>query len=178
MLNREYLQDAKESILKFEKIVLPFIKETNFIKGTFVHIEKATVDKYKDLTKEFDMHSSIDLFNVRPKGIIGLSLRIQGGYYNSFTIRKSRLSNNETEYVKIGRAIKNKGKYIYPYYMMQCYINNGKLCSIGFAKTKDILKCIDKKKYILNHDEKSDFYPVFWKDMKDKGFKVKTKIIN
>ncbi|MBA7543402.1 hypothetical protein ES705_35733 [subsurface metagenome] len=125
--------------------------------------------------------SGIDIWQVENKnGIIGIANRIEwtDKDWASFTIRKKLESGYETEYQKRVRALKSNGKYIYPYIAIQSYIERprrqGKLISMGMGHTKDIIKMIDEGrcKIRTNPKDKTEFYAVFWKAMKECSFKV------
>lgn len=160
-----------------------------------VKVESVT-DSY--FAKLLDQESGIDAWQVHVCGIRGLSSRVQAEPplcrpaeypYNTFTIRMSRDSGVETEYVKRKRAIESGEKWLYPYLHCQAYVDKkkaGKLLSVALAKMKDIIEFIDKRHCQFNKADNATFAVIHWEDywidrgrgkekknMKDLGYKIK-----
>ena len=120
------------------------------------------------------MYSSIDAWHIKttnPVGICGISSRIQemvdqmakNNPWNTFTIRKSRDTGNETEYSKLIRFIDSR-EWIHPSFHIQAYVNLNwdKLYSFAIAYTKDILKKIKDGEFTEKHYDNANFYAIKW----------------
>ncbi len=180
-MNKDFIKNLSDSAYDTRRLILPKIKELEWLKGEFTQMEVSVDKDFKKLAHDFDSLSGIDIWQVENKsGIIGIANRIQWTDKNwaSFTIRAKRESGYETEYQKRVRALKSNGKYIYPYITIQSYIEEprreGKLISMGMGFTKDIIIMIKKGKYKIriNPIDKTEFYAVFWKEMEECSFKV------
>jgi len=147
------------------KLVYPQIQELGWIKGKLYNIENNPDNTLKML----DTKSSIDGFISKSRGSIPISTRCQYGIsYSTFTVRRSLTSGEKTEYDKVSYAI-NHPEYIYPYLYIHAYLtskNNGKLISIGMAKTKDIYDFINKDKWRYAPGGNT-FYYIDWKILKE-----------
>ena len=113
-------------------------------------------------------------FNNREKWIRGLACRVQWGTtdWQSFTIRKSRISGTKTEYEKRLDALTNGRGFLFPPLTVQAYLKQrrmGPVMSIGIAKTVNIMRWIhchrDEVKVQTNPIDGTEFYVVFWRDI-------------
>lgn len=161
-----------------DKSVGAFLK---YIKPVLV--EKLMADKIeivegdiKELTNDWDVIAGIDYWFINnKKGIRGIASRIQfncSKSWNTFTIRKSKLSGAKTEYQKRKEAIEND--WLYPYWVIQGYLDkNGSLLSFALARTKDVIKMIDNGFCETNvNPDGTVFYVVYWENMKDLKYKI------
>lgn len=182
-MSKDFIINISDSVYDTKRLVLPKIKELEWLEGEFTQLEITTDEYFKELAHDFDTLSGIDIWQVEDKnGITGIANRVQWVDRNwkwaSFTIRKKLKSGHETEYQKRVRALKSNGKYIYPYITIQSYIEKprrqGKLISMGMGFTEDIIKMIDEGrcKIRINPKDETEFYICFWKKMEERGFEV------
>ena len=179
-MNNDVKKDLNDSILAFENLVLPIIESKNMINGNFISIEKITHSFEEDIATHFDKLSSIDLFRIKiDEGISGIASRVQFGKkaYNTFTIRKNRVSGALTELDKI---IKNyhSGKYFYPHLYIHSYISNrenGEVLSFAIVETKTLIELYEKNIYNIkiNRYDGNEFICFDWNDILKKGYKIK-----
>lgn len=135
-----------------------------------------------DVLKMLDLTCGIDYYHVYSDGLVrGIASRwqtIRKGQpiWNTFTIRKERESGADTEYKKRKHAIEKGGEY--PYLTMQGYVDESdELLSVGFARTADIIECIDKNLASTQHTGYSQhgqasFYVIKWDVMIANGYTV------
>jgi hypothetical protein len=144
---------------------------------------KAVEGSQEEICLMLDRTCGIDYFQIYPKtGLIwGIGSRFQKTYgkpFNTFTVRRSRESGAETEFIKRLYAIKHN--CIYPQLTMQGYYSDktGEILSLAIAKTKDIMQYIlDNKQNIkvqYTHEDKigqASFFIVNWQDFMKQGYK-------
>jgi len=176
------LDDFEASLTKsskaFIKLVEPLLK--NRIGGEFEVVEGVTV---KRLAQILDVFAGIDIWHFdKENGVRGIASRIQFNQYkrwDSFTIRKERVSTTRTEFEKLNYAMNND--YAYPNLFLQAYIEDENLVSFALAKTRDIIKIINEgkenedfeiKKTNTNQLGQSWFYVVYWERMKQLGYDI------
>ena len=132
-------KDLRKSAKDFKLVVWPKVKHW-FGEGDLTPVEAVTES---GMAQMLDMYSGIDAWYIEKEtGIRGIGSRVQWGKkrWNTFTIRKKRDSGTRTEYAKLINAIEND--WLYPYWFIQAYINNGELLTAGLAKTSDIINYI------------------------------------
>ena len=177
MLVRKPDSDLKDSAYDFLKVVFPAMVEQGFLSGELIPVESVTTS---EMTRRLDMLSGIDSWAIKePDGITGIASRVQWGWkpFNTFTIRKSRLSGVSTELEKRQRAIESNGQYLYPYWTVQAYLTqvHGQLLTIGMARTMDVVEIITK--YPNKERPTKDGGAVFgyceWDMMQFEGYDVK-----
>jgi len=156
------------------ELVYPQIQKLGWIKGELYSIENNPDDTLKML----DTRSAIDGFILESNGSIPISTRCQyGTSYSTFTIRRSLRSGKKTEYDKVSYAINHPG-YTYPHFYIHAYLTskyNGKLISMGMARTKDIYPLISEDN-INSAPDGNTFYFVRWDALTANGKKCRTKI--
>ncbi len=166
--------DLTDSAHDFQQLVYPKLIERGFLVGRLELIEAATEER---VAKLLDTLTGMDSWLIEDgKGIVGLASRVQWGTstWDSFTVRKERLTGSQTEFAKRRIALKSDGKYLYPYYTCQAYISErriGEILSLGIAKTKDIFEFIEKG---LATENKSDnpFFVIAWGDFKTSNYEI------
>lgn len=169
-INKEMLLTAHN----MEKIVYPQIKkELKWFRRSTLY----SIENNKDNTLQMlDTRCAIDGYIFKSDGAIPIATRCQYGEksWSTFTIRRSLLSGSETEYDKVSNAI-NKQLYTRPQLSIHAYLtrrNNGKLISVGIAKTEDIFSLINKNKW-RHVSDGNTFYYVSWDDLETAGKKIK-----
>ena len=173
-MNNAVKKKMSKSIYDFERIVKPKLAKSELVEGNIISIEKATLEKYKNLISSFDILAGIDAWIINTsKGIQGLASRIQWRTKNweTFTIRFKLPTGNETEYHKRLRAIET-GEYLYPFYTVQAYIDiprTGNLLGMAVAKTAHIFDMIKAGKCgeRPNPEDGVRFKWVDWKEMQN-----------
>ena len=160
MNHQQQQQYAIEYFVKFLK--MPVIESLEA--QSIIQIE----GEFKQLLESLDIYGGFDWWVKFDKGIRGLASRIQWveKSWDTWTIRKSKLSGNKTEYQKRTDAI--AFEYLYPYYTLQAYIteDGGKLLSYAIAKTKDVISHI-KEDQVRGQSDGTKFYYVKWEDVKN-----------
>ena len=122
-----------------------------------------------DIAKDLDILCGIDIWQtINGAGARGIASRVQARKNNNnwrtFTIRKSRNGNEETEYKKRKLAI-DTGKFIYPYLTCQSYFADDRdLIGCGVARTVDIFNAITDKTPTRSFDN-AVFYYVSYDDI-------------
>lgn len=163
-IENNFEKQSSHSYLDAKNIVYPKIFELKFLTG---HIKSIETYDHRELIKQFDLKAGMDAILINKNDIQPISNRIQWGCnYRTFTIRWKKLNEYKTEYDKFKYAIDNDG--FLPTYMIQSYIINGKLVSIGIAKLKDIMAMVNFKKYKRNKQDGTLFLIVNWDDLKGK----------
>lgn len=159
-MSSNYAIDLSRSKKAFQGLVWPELNK--FLKGK-LDIVEGSQDK-----RDFDMdtQSGVDYWWVENgAGRTGLSSRVQaddgrrGFPYNTFTIRRSRITGTRTEYQKLVEARKNRR--LYPALMIQSYItawDDGELISFALAYTDSILDYIAKGKAGIKPTSNADFF--------------------
>ena len=157
----------------------PIIKRLlNCVTGEILDVE----NQNNIVCQHLDQQCGID-YLVHFEGLTnGLAWRAQQedpflGPFNSFTIRKERESGAMTEFEKRKKSIEMSA--LYPYYTAQAFYGcrNKELKTLGIARTKDIIECIEKGLCSVNETGKAQigqakFYTVWWKVMKKNGYQV------
>ena len=175
-----FAEDLSDSAFDFLRVVYPKLIELKFIEGEIIPIESNVAER---LMRQFDILAGIDIWQLQTgKGIRGIANRIQWCQkaWNTFTIRKLRVSGTETEYEKRKRAMQDEG-WLYPYFTIQSYITErrkGDLIALAIAKTEDILYMIEQK-YCwenINPQDGNTFICVSWDKMHEMGYSIKTYI--
>ena len=173
-------KSIKQSSLAFEKYVWPMIKES--IGGGEIMAVEGVYDN--DMAKKLDTISGIDIWQIvdNQKGIRGIANRIQptGRSWDTFTVRRSLKSGNETEYHKRIRALMHPELgYLYPQITIQAYMNKGynpPILSAGLIRTKDLFDALIQN--ITSCEVKTveggnTMFVVKWGDLINLGYNVK-----
>lgn len=167
-----------ESMDAFVKLAQPLLLE--HFNGGIMH-PIYDYDEYR--LQLLDTHAGIDFLHELPdkQGVRGIAMRMQKGYYTTFTIRyQLAKSNGITEYEKRLRAIVNDD-ILKPCYTVQGYYDdkNYELLALAYIKTRDLIRAISTDacpvKIKSNTDDNggNKFYVVDWLDLLFKGFDVK-----
>lgn len=90
--------------------------------------------------------------------------------YNSFTIRAIRDSGVKTELDKLRES--NDGNTVGPTHHLQAYFTGTTLDSAAVAKTKDILKALDRFGLQLNRTTNAAFAVAYWDQMEEAGMRI------
>jgi hypothetical protein len=135
-------QNISKSSKAFGDYVWPIIKNV-LGGGRIIPVEGMATN---DMAQTLDRLSGIDAWQVvgNEEGIRGIASRVQpsGKCWGTFTIRRSIVSGNETEYHKRIRAIfyPDKG-LLFPTITIQAYVNKDyqqPVYGVGVIKTKDL----------------------------------------
>ena len=138
--------------------------------------------KNEEVCNHLDKTCGIDYFVVHTTtglthGVAWRAQKVHDTPYDTFTVRKSRKSGAPTEYEKRKRAIEKNG--IYPYYVMQCYVDEvtGDILSMALTTTKDIIDFIENKSpqvKTTGSDKigQAEFYVIPWLDMLFCGYNI------
>ena len=153
-------KDLAWSKWSFQNLIWPELN--NYLAGKLDPIEGS--DQTRDL--DIDRQSGVDYWWVEEgAGRTAISSRVQandgrkGFPYNTFTIRRSRLTGTKTEYQKLKDARENRR--LYPAMTVQGYISektNGSLISFALAYTDKILDYIDNGLASINNTSNADFF--------------------
>lgn len=107
----------------------------------------------------------------------GLCWRCQPDAWDTFTVRKYRVTDAETEFKKRLEAIEKNS--IRPHYWAQAYIVDNKIHSLALIQADDLILYIKnnpnvKTRWTGNTQEgKAEFYYVPFKEMAFKGYKMR-----
>jgi len=145
----------------------------------------------QEILKQLDYTCGIDYYVISKSSGAGVSLSWRAikykktqypnrGVYNAFSLRQKR--NNGTPEEKC-ELYKRKHSIqlgsTSPDYMAQLHydpLDNDSLLSLAIAKTKDVYEAFDKGLYREcnpnNKNKEVYFFDVFWKKMKENGYKV------
>jgi hypothetical protein len=157
----------KKSVFYFDNLIKPILLEW----GGFGSIQSIEANIELEIASLLDATAGIDVFFSDTTGMGGLASRIQSGCvksWDTFTVRKSRESGAKTEFDKRKDALRSNGKYIYPYYTLQAYIDkDDNLLSMAVVCTRDLIELIDMGEYRVNHTGavqigQAEFYIVDW----------------
>ena len=157
--------DLNQSVRALAKIRDKELKQ--IISGEIFSIENSD----NEILIMLDQTSGIDYIRKDNMGLQGIAARVQFGYtYNTFTIRKTRHSGNETEYKKRVKQIENG--YFYPAFTMQAYFDNRKdmnLWSIAITRTIDLYSFIEEfPESVRTNWSDNEFMIVSWDEYKEK----------
>ena len=183
-----YARDLGDSAHDFTHIVWPQLKAVGWLTGIMMPVEAVTDDAMKEY---LDRLAGIDLWVINDdKGITGLASRIQWGAraWNSFTVRRTRVTGAATEWEKRRTAMASQGQYIYPYWSCQAYItvrpnrvngrlaSCGQLLSMGLARTEDIFDYLEHAQvaHRETHSDGNTFFVAWWNQMQGAGYCVNT----
>lgn len=132
----------------------------------------------QDVAEALDITAGMDLLLKQSNGgVIGIASRIQPGKdWQTFTVRRSIGDSSNTEYAKRKYSIAND--CLYPQIALQAYVNHETgITSMGIAKTKDIIACIDAgrcttKEVFEDGYKPATMFVVRWWDMIRLGLDV------
>ena len=165
----------RKSSKQFEELCIPELK--NLTGCEFMCIEGNHNIKSQ---KMLDIMAGIDSWMYKEEyGVIGIASRIQKGMnWETFTVRKSRVSGVKTEFDKVSKAIENGT--IYPLYTVQAYVKNNEIEGMAICITKSLYQLIKDGKYKKrqtgpNQDGQACFYAVKWSDFKPGEISIFTK---
>ena len=162
------------SAMAFRDLVWPVLSDR--LDGRIVQVEELALKDRQSVQFRFahdlDAISGIDVWQIIDNfGIRGIASRMQvidtTKYkpFNTFTVRKERMSGYPTEYDKRKNAIDNG--WLYPYWTMQGYVTQkfgGELISFALAKTVDVIERCDENQVRSNGSDRTPFYYVYWGD--------------
>lgn len=155
-------RDLDLSMSQFDELIRPVLPQL-FGSCEFIRTEGSP----EEIAKILDQNIGIDGLIKKGSVYYGLGSRIQSGsgVWNTFTIRKSRVSGHITELEKLRRAIKNDA--MRPHFTMHAYVTNNELKSIGVVRTRDLVEYIDNHecKTRFAYDGKAEFVYVNWGDI-------------
>lgn len=120
-----------QAIADFREFIAPSF--TRQYGGDFISTELAD----ERLAKALDMTAGIDCVYESKSGLIGVALRIQRCHnYRTFTIRARRDSGTKTELGKRSKSF--GGRYLYPGWTLQGYVDGGALVGAAIVGTADL----------------------------------------
>ncbi len=154
--------DLSWSTENFKTLIWPELNKV--LQGKLDSIEGSERDQDLDI----DRQSGVDYWWVeKDAGRTPISSRVQvddgrkGFPYNTFTVRRSRVTGTRTEYQKLIEARENRR--LYPSIAIQGYITQkqeGELVSFGVAYTDKILDYIAGNPTSINKTSNADFYVI------------------
>jgi len=175
-MNEFWKIKLEKSHRDFMNIVWPKINNW-FPLGNLIAVE---TKMQNDLARLFDTRAGIDMWKIDPLGLRGIASRIQWQSNpprstfpdKTFTIRKIRADGFKTEFQKRQEAIKRG--YVYPYWTIHAYIDEGCLLYACCIETKELFFayefCPEIFKENTNREDGNTFLYVYAEDLKNNNF--------
>ena len=162
-----FATDLAQSSDCFDRLVWPVLAPL-IGDGARVVIESTTDST---LAADLDRLAGIDAWQiVRPHGMRGIASRVQATDrpWDTFTVRMSRSTGAETEYVKRIRAMDSGCGWLFPHLTIQAYVSTARdrLLSVAAIRTEDLFKhvrdCTDGCTRKTNGHDGNRFAVVPW----------------
>lgn len=188
-MQAEVAKDLSRSAADFQEIVWPVISDW-FGGGELVPVESVTAAGF---SKELDMLAGIDAWQIKGNDLIrGIGSRVQwirdgGKRWDTFSVRRSRISGVKTEYEKRLYAIEHPhAGWLLPALTVQAYLRDTtrELLSVAAIFTPDLIQHIHKGVEGIdygvrpNADGRSDFYYVDWHILEARGMPIRMYAID
>ena len=175
-MREDVRRDLSDSANDFQRVVWPAIQKACG-GGSLRPVEAVTSS---DFERELDILAGIDAWQITAAGIRGIASRVQWTSRNwrSFTIRKSRRTTSNTEFVKRLMALHQRERgWIFPHLTIQAYLTfpkpGGTLIAVGIVRTQPLyeyaqvhLSDLEVKR---NPQDDVEFYVVYWQELRAAG---------
>jgi hypothetical protein len=181
---RLWRDDLRESQRDFQEIVWPRIAPL-LGGGRLVSVEEES-PKTKQL---LDLFAGIDAWHIQDQHLRmrGIASRVQWIWpgrppYDTFTIRWRRNNGSATEFEKRLAAMRDNGKWLFPYLTCQAYLTENhprQLLSAAVIRTRDLFEhvadLIQTDSLPLpteNKDRSSSFLSIAWRAIPSEKIKI------
>lgn len=158
-----FKKDANASLRLFQKFSVHAMKKC-FVGATIVPIE----GREDELSLLLDRLAGIDGLIVKDDGEMDFyGSRVQvGKNYESFTLRRSRLSGVKTEFAKLQRASRTCGAM--PQYMIQAFVDSDeKAATVAVAPMIDLVQYVEQNNPEIRKTATGEsFFVIPWRELK------------